>query len=182
MSTKRASRARIAAAGGPRVTCGRSGSYRSGPGVLIDTDTTMFVGIGACSGGIRSCGWFSRISSPPWQSPSGLHQDQSSCDAAGCAIGSRSAARAPHRTYSQQAPSLPRPMACAEAVRAAMSSPLTSSAPSCMWCVHVVHARAPHRAYSRQAPSLPRPMACAEAVRAAMSSPLTSSALGVCLS
>ena len=128
VSTKRASRARIAAAGGPRVTCGRSGSYRSGPGVLIDTDTTMFVGIGACSGGIRSCGWFSRISSPPWQSPSGLHQDQSSCDAAGCAIGSRSAARAPHRTYSQQAPSLPRPMACAEAVRAAMSSPLTSSA------------------------------------------------------
>ena len=134
VSTKRASRARIAAAGGPRVTCGRSGSYRSGPGVLIDTDTTMFVGIGACSGGIRSCGWFSRISSPPWQSPNGLHQDQSSCDAAGCAIGSRSAARALHRTYSQQAPSLPRPMACAEAVRAAMSSPLTSSAPSCMWC------------------------------------------------
>ena len=28
--------------------------------VLIDTDTTMFVGIGACSGGIRSCGWLVR--------------------------------------------------------------------------------------------------------------------------
>ena len=65
--------------------------------------TTIFVGVGARSGGIRSCGWFSRISSPPWQSPSGLHQDQSSCDAAGCAIGSRSAAaRAPRRTCSSR--------------------------------------------------------------------------------
>ena len=33
----------------------------------------------------------------------------------------------------QQAASLPRPMACAEAVSAAMSSPVASSAPPCMW-------------------------------------------------
>ena len=29
-----------------------------------DADTTMFVSIGARSGGIRSCSWFSRIPSP----------------------------------------------------------------------------------------------------------------------
>ena len=29
--------------------------------------TTIFVGVGARSGGIRSWGWFSRMSSPPWQ-------------------------------------------------------------------------------------------------------------------
>ena len=27
----------------------------------IDADTTIFVSVGARSGGIRSCGWFSRI-------------------------------------------------------------------------------------------------------------------------
>ena len=33
----------------------------------IDADTTIFVSIGARSGSIRCCGWFSRISSRPWQ-------------------------------------------------------------------------------------------------------------------
>ena len=32
-----------------------------------DADTTIFVSIGTRSGGIRSCGWFSRISSRPWR-------------------------------------------------------------------------------------------------------------------
>ena len=32
-----------------------------------DADTTIFVGIGARSGGIRACGWFKHISSPSWQ-------------------------------------------------------------------------------------------------------------------
>ena len=57
-----------------------------------EADTTMFVSIGACSGGSRSCG----------------------------------------SQVQQQAASLPRPMACAEAVSAAMSSPVASSAPPCM--------------------------------------------------
>ena len=43
----------------------------------IDADTTIFVSIGARSGGLRSCGWFSRMSSPLWRYPSGLHQNQS---------------------------------------------------------------------------------------------------------
>ena len=56
----------------------------------------------------------------------------------GCAIGSRSRARAT-AWHVQQAPSLPRPMACAEAVSAATSSAVTSSAPS-LHVVHAVHA------------------------------------------
>ena len=32
-----------------------------------DADTTIFVSIGTRSGGIRSCGWFSRISSRSWR-------------------------------------------------------------------------------------------------------------------
>ena len=41
----------------------------------IDADTTIFVGIGACSGGSRSCRWCSRTLSRPWQQPSGLHRN-----------------------------------------------------------------------------------------------------------
>ena len=44
---------------------------------VADADTTIFVSIGARSGGLRSCGWFSRMSSPLWRYPSGLHQSQS---------------------------------------------------------------------------------------------------------
>ena len=33
----------------------------------IDADTAIFVSIGARSDGIRSCGWFSRISSRRWR-------------------------------------------------------------------------------------------------------------------
>ena len=34
---------------------------------VTDADTTVFVSIGARSGGIRSRGWYSRIWSPPWR-------------------------------------------------------------------------------------------------------------------
>ena len=97
----------------------------------------MFVGIGACSGGRRSCGWLSRSWSRAWQQPSGLYQNQSRCDASGCAICSRSAATAAHGRYSR--PSLPEPtgVACTKAVSGVrhISSPCTSRAASgCAIC------------------------------------------------
>ena len=70
----------------------------------IDADTTIFVSIGARSGGIRSCGWFSRISSRSWRQPSGLHQNQSRCAAAGAPMLPTAAPRWPRLVRSSRAP------------------------------------------------------------------------------
>ena len=42
---------------------------RTDPGIrteATDADATIFVAIGAYSGGSRACSWFSRSLSPPW--------------------------------------------------------------------------------------------------------------------
>ena len=69
-----------------------------------DADTTIFVSIGTRSGGIRSCGWFSRISSRSWRQPSGLHQNQSRCAAAGAPMLPTAAPHRPRLVRSSRAP------------------------------------------------------------------------------